>query len=92
MPINSEQRQQLKQKLKNKINGLKASRESEESHEAFLRKCEVPEDMIYHILEFIKINKVLPFSIDALKKLKDLPEDEQNKIIVSLSSPKQKPF
>ena len=73
MPINSEQRQQLKQKLKNKINGLKASRESEESHEAFLRKCEVPEDMIYHILEFIKINsKKKIVAISTCKLLRNL--------------------
>jgi hypothetical protein len=88
MPINSEERKLLQEKLKNKLFGLKPSRESEDSHEAFFKKCEVPEDMIYPILEFVKINKVLPFSKDVLKKLKDLSEDEQNKIIVSLNPPK----
>ena len=90
MPINSEERKLLQEKLKNKLFGLKSARESEDSHEAFLRKCEVPEDMIYPILEFVKINKVLPFSKDVLKKIKDMPEGERNKIIESLNNPKQK--
>jgi len=91
MPTHEQEEQQklkrleLKNKLRNKINSFRFSRNSENSHEVLLRdEYKVPEDMIEPILDFVKLHKILPFSVDALKKFKDLPEDERSKIISSL--------
>jgi hypothetical protein len=76
----------LKNKLKNRINELKNKRNSNLSNENYLKEIKVPENLIHPILNFFNKYKKYPFDFDFLKKLKELPDDEVNKIISSLDN------
>jgi predicted Zn-dependent peptidase len=72
-------RNELKNKLKQKLKGQQNSRKSYTMYENEMIKKEVPVDLKTQILEYIKYKKVIPFPDEMLKIFKDLSKDEVDK-------------
>jgi predicted Zn-dependent peptidase len=74
-------RDELKNKLKQKLKGQQNSRKSYAMYESEMVKKEVPENLKNQMLEYVKYKKVLPFPDEMLKMFKDLSKDEIDKLV-----------
>jgi len=77
-------RDELRQKLRNKLKTSQDARKTMVMHENDLVKKEVPDTLAYEILEYMKIHKKAPFTDEQLLSFKKLSKKQINRVIEEL--------